>query len=59
MDLVARMADPEDGRKVRLVLTVHAEQLLEDLSASHLEELRAIKPLLTRLLARFDDGEPG
>ncbi|WP_371696292.1 MarR family winged helix-turn-helix transcriptional regulator [Pigmentiphaga sp. D-2] len=59
MDLVARMADPEDGRKVRLVLTAHAEQLLEELSAAHLEELRAIKPLLTRLLARFDDGETG
>lgn len=57
MGLVARMADPQDGRKVRLVLTPHAEKLLEDLSAAHLEELRAIKPLLTRLLARFDgDG---
>jgi len=44
---------------VRLVLTAHAEQLLEELSAAHLEELRAIKPLLTRLLARFDDGETG
>lgn len=56
MGLVARTADPEDRRKVRLVLTEHAEELLEELSAVHLEELRAIKPLLTRLLARFDGG---
>lgn len=58
MGLVARMADPDDGRKVRLVLTGHAEELLEELSAVHLEELRAIRPLLTRLLARFDGGCP-
>lgn len=54
LDLVSREADAEDGRRVEVVLTPKAERLLEDLSASHLEELRAMKPLLARLLARID-----
>ncbi|EHK67634.1 MarR family winged helix-turn-helix transcriptional regulator [Achromobacter arsenitoxydans] len=56
LDLVSREADPEDGRRVEVVLTPKAERLLEDLSASHLEELHAMRPLLTRLLARLGDG---
>ncbi|ADP16355.1 bacterial regulatory helix-turn-helix protein, MarR family protein 9 [Achromobacter xylosoxidans A8] len=58
LDLVSREADPEDGRRVEVVLTARAERMLEDLSASHLEELRAMRPLLTRLLTRIGD-EPG
>lgn len=54
LDLVSREADAEDGRRVEVVLTPKAERLLEDLSASHLDELRAMKPLLSRLLARID-----
>ncbi|PTX10536.1 MarR family transcriptional regulator [Achromobacter mucicolens] len=53
LDLVSREADPEDGRRVEVVLTARAERMLEDLSASHLEELHAMRPLLTRLLARM------
>ncbi|MBC9902841.1 MULTISPECIES: helix-turn-helix domain-containing protein [Achromobacter] len=55
LDLVSREADPEDGRRVEVVLTAKAERMLEDLSASHLEELRAMRPLLTRLLTRIGD----
>ena len=58
LDLVSREADPADGRRVEVVLTAKAERMLEDLSASHLEELRAMRPLLTRLLARIGE-EPG
>lgn len=54
LDLVSREADAEDGRRVEVVLTPKAERVLEDLSASHLEELRAMRPLLGRLLARID-----
>lgn len=55
LDLVSREPDPQDGRRVEVVLTAKAERLLEDLSAAHLEELRAMRPLLTRLLARIGE----
>ncbi|MFD4840112.1 MarR family winged helix-turn-helix transcriptional regulator [Achromobacter sp. NPDC058515] len=59
LGLVSREPDPEDGRRVEVVLTTKAERMLEDLSASHLEELRAMRPLLTRLLTRMDsDADP-
>ncbi len=58
LDLVRREPDPEDGRRVEVVLTAKAERILESLSASHLEELRAMRPLLTRLLTRIDDDAP-
>ena len=59
LDLVSREADPEDGRRVEVVLTAKGERMLENLSASHLEELHAMRPLLTRLLARMgaDNGK--
>ncbi len=53
LDLVSREADPDDGRRVEVVLTAKGERMLENLSASHLEELHAMRPLLTRLLARM------
>jgi len=56
LDLVRRLPDPTDGRRVQVVLTEHAQTLLEDLSVAHLEELRGIRPLLARLLGRFDDA---
>ncbi|WMD22358.1 MarR family winged helix-turn-helix transcriptional regulator [Achromobacter seleniivolatilans] len=56
LDLISREADPEDGRRVEVVLTPKAERMLEELSASHLEELRAMRPLLTRLLTRIGGG---
>lgn len=55
MGLVSRRPDPTDRRRVRVSLTPLAEQKLAGLSAAHLEELRAIRPLLVSLLDRFDD----
>lgn len=57
LDLVSREADPEDGRRVEVVLTQKAERVLESLSASHLDELRAMRPLLSRLLGRIGDDD--
>ncbi|MGO4402415.1 MarR family winged helix-turn-helix transcriptional regulator [Achromobacter sp. PAB15] len=54
LELVSREDDAEDGRRVEVVLTPKAERVLEGLSASHLEELRGMRPLLGRLLARID-----
>ncbi|KRC80610.1 MarR family protein [compost metagenome] len=59
LDLVSREPDPEDRRRVEVVLTPKAERMLEDLSASHLEELHAMRPLLTRLLTRLDGDADG
>lgn len=37
-----------------VVLTPQSERTLAELSAAHLEELRAIRPLLQRLLEHID-----
>jgi len=50
MDLVRRVKDLDDGRKVRIALTPQAEEILSALSTVHLQELRALRPLLTKLL---------
>ena len=55
LELVCREAVPEDGRRVEVVLTPKADRVLESLSTAHLEELRAMRPLLGRLLARIGD----
>lgn len=47
--LVRRVADPSDGRVVRLELTADGERRLAQLSELHLEELRRLSPLLTGL----------
>jgi DNA-binding MarR family transcriptional regulator len=58
MDLVERHIDETDRRKVHVGLTRAAQDKLDELSATHFEELRAIGPLLRDLLAHFDtDGE--
>lgn len=51
--LVEREGDPRDHRRVAVGLTSRAEMVLRDLSAAHLRELGAIRPLLLDLLARF------
>lgn len=51
--LVEREGDPRDHRRVAVGLTPRAETVLRDLSAAHLRELGAIRPLLLELLARF------
>jgi len=51
--LIKRAPDPDDGRRVRLVLTKAGEQRLEKLSAAHRDELRRLRPVLAGLLARL------
>ncbi len=53
--LAARRSDPDDQRRVLLDLTPHAEDLLADLSAAHLDELARIKPVLRRILKLEED----
>ncbi|MCC2594820.1 MarR family transcriptional regulator [Pusillimonas sp. MFBS29] len=50
MNLVKRLADPEDGRKVRVALTPKAEETLAMLSVAHMKELDSLRPLLMKLL---------
>jgi DNA-binding MarR family transcriptional regulator len=55
-DLVRRSADPDDGRAVRVTLTVTGDQLLTQLAALHRDELRRMNAVLT--LPTWD-GFPG
>ena len=50
---VTREADPVDSRRVQVMLTARAEAALSDLSAAHLRELAAIRPLLLDLLQQI------
>src|SRR5215217_3859465 len=55
--LVARQADSEDGRTVRIVLTGDGLQRLERLAAAHLEELDRMTSQLHTLWAGLEtDG---
>lgn len=54
MELVQRVRDPTDRRRVRVSLTPLAEEKLAGLASAHLDELRAIRPLLVSLLNYFD-----
>lgn len=54
MELVERVRDPMDRRRIRISLTSRAEKKLAKLSTTHLNELRAIRPMLVRLLKHFD-----
>ncbi|MGN6722065.1 MAG: MarR family winged helix-turn-helix transcriptional regulator [Marmoricola sp.] len=49
LDLVARVRDPEDSRRVRLQLTTHGSTVLGELTEVHMEELRRLGPLLSPL----------
>jgi DNA-binding MarR family transcriptional regulator len=50
--LVVRQPDKNDHRRVFLGLTERADAHLEELSATHLDELSRIEPMLTRVLSR-------
>ena len=50
--LIERQIDPDDKRRVHIVLTAKAERALERLSTSHLEELKRLRPLLQAVLAQ-------
>ena len=43
---VQKVSDEEDRRRVRLRLTAAGEDVLHELTAVHLEELRRLRPLL-------------
>jgi DNA-binding MarR family transcriptional regulator len=51
--LITRTQSVEDRRRMLLTLTPKAEAVLERLSATHLDELRQIAPLLIDLLSRY------
>lgn len=51
--LISKIPSPEDRRRVRLAPTAKAEAILAELSAAHLEELKALEPALTAALARL------
>ena len=55
--LVLREHDPEDRRKMLLVLTEHAEARLATLSVAHLDELRRLRPALTQILDGLEGDE--
>jgi len=53
LGLVTRKPSPEDRRQALLALTPKAEALLGQLSATHREEIKRLRPLLTELLDQF------
>lgn len=53
MELLQRFRDGKDRRRVRVALTPLAEEKLAVLSTAHLDELRAVRPLLIQLLNNF------
>jgi DNA-binding MarR family transcriptional regulator len=55
LELLTRQPDAADRRKVLLNLTPKAKRLLTKLSATHIEELRRIRPVFADLLERLDD----
>lgn len=56
LGLVRRMLAPQDKRQALLSLTTDALQMLENLSATHREEIRRLRPTLTQLLGLLEDS---
>jgi DNA-binding MarR family transcriptional regulator len=60
LGLIQRVADPDDGRVVRLVLTDRGSDALEQLTALHVEELARLaddlRPVWDGLGTTADDG---
>lgn len=53
LGVVSRSIDPADGRRVLVQLTKDGDLHLQRLSRMHLEELRAMRPTLTKMLKLF------
>jgi DNA-binding MarR family transcriptional regulator len=53
--LIERRRSPEDRRQAQVFLTENADKLLARLSATHREEIRRLRPMLTALLASIGD----
>jgi DNA-binding MarR family transcriptional regulator len=56
--LVERRSDAEDGRVMRVGLTADGEARLNKLSATHLDELRNLAPVLDQLVAGWAGHDP-
>jgi DNA-binding MarR family transcriptional regulator len=54
VDLVSRVPHPQDRRAMTLRLTDAAADALAALSLTHRDELRRLRPMLTRLLEQLD-----
>lgn len=54
--LIARRHDEADRRKVRIVLTPQADELLLGLTLAHRDELRRLAPMLQGLLRRLQES---
>ncbi len=50
--LLVKTPSPHDRRRTELALTETASNLLRQLTAAHLEELKALEPALTRALGK-------
>ena len=53
--LIERRRSSEDRRQAQVFLTEKADKLLAKLSATHREEIRRLRPMLTALLASIGD----
>jgi DNA-binding MarR family transcriptional regulator len=53
LELISRVVDGTDGRRVLIKLTREGEKRLQKLSEIHLKELQAIGPTLTGMLKPF------
>jgi len=53
LKIVSRSVDPADGRRVLVQLTREGERRLQQLSRIHLDELRSMRPTLTKMLRLF------
>ncbi len=56
-NLIRRHRDPTDRRRANLALTAHGEKVLENLSATHREQLRQIGPEIESLLRRLRENQ--
>lgn len=57
LELLSRIVDDDDGRRVLVKLTRKGEQKLRTLSKIHFEELRSASPALTRILKSFQRAQ--
>ena len=55
--LVVRMPSPDDGRRVLVALSKRGEKMLEQLSTTHRDQLKAIGPELAALIERLSYGD--
>jgi DNA-binding MarR family transcriptional regulator len=53
LELLTRVVDDSDGRRVLVKLTKEGEGRLQKLSQTNLKELRAVGSTLTRMLENF------